>query len=115
VASASRLPPADPSATAPPPSRLGGGLAAVSSWIVGGWVGAMFVQQHPGATPLAGAGVAALGAAIVLAVHGFWWRRRTGRPLVTRAVWPAMALTIALNAPFAILAGWIWQLVRRAV
>jgi len=94
---------------------LGGGLAAVSSWIVGGWAGATFVQQHPGATPLGWAGIATLGAAIALAVYGFWWRRRTGRPLLSRAVWPAMAITIALNAPFAVLVSWIWQLVRRTV
>jgi hypothetical protein len=99
---------------AAPPSLLAGGLASVASWIVGGWSGATFALQHPGGTPFAWVGNAALGAAIVLIVYGFWWRRHTGRPLVTRAVWPAMAITIALNAPFAIFVAWIWQLVSRS-
>ena len=112
--SGSQLPPVKTSTAAAPPSRLAGGLASVASWMVGGWSGATFARQHPDGTPLAWVGDAVLGAAIVLTVYGFWWRRHTGRPLITRAVWPAMAMTIALNAPFAILVAWIWRLVSRA-
>jgi hypothetical protein len=60
------------------------------------------------------AGVAVAGASIVLSVYAVWWRRSTGRPLVTRAVWPALATTIALNGPFAVLVAWILRLVDRA-
>jgi hypothetical protein len=99
---------------AAPPNPRTAAIAAVLSWAVGGATGWAVGRAGLSASALGWPGAAIAGAAFVLVLYGFWWRARTGRPLVTRAVWPALALTIALNAPFAVLGAWLLRLATRA-
>ena len=96
-----------------PPSVVAGAAASLISWVFGGVAGWTFARHRPAAPALHWVGVAVVGSATVLTIYAFWWRRRSGRPVVAAAVWPALAAAIALNGPFAVLVAWILRLVDR--